>query len=59
MSFARSLLYDAEAGVRYTFALGLGLEAGYKTMKLELDNVDDISMNTNFSGAYGKLVWDF
>jgi outer membrane protein len=52
-------LYDAEAGVRYTFFLGLGLEAGYKTMKLELDNVDDLSMVSDFSGAYGKLVWDF
>jgi outer membrane protein len=51
--------YDAEAGVRYTLALGLGLEAGYKTMKLELDDIDDLSMNTEFSGVYGKLVWDF
>jgi len=59
VSYDGNTLYDAEAGVRYTFALGLGLEAGYKTMKLELDNVDDISMNTDFSGAYGKLVWDF
>jgi len=52
-------LYDAEVGVRYTLALGLGLEAGYKTMKLKLDDVDDLSMDTDFSGAYGKLVWDF
>jgi len=52
-------LYDAEAGVRYTLALGLGLEAGYKTMKLELDDIDDLSMQSDFSGAYGKLVWDF
>ena len=52
-------LYDAEVGVRYTLALGLGLEAGYKTMKLELDDIDDLTMNTDFSGAYGKLVWDF
>ena len=52
-------LYEVEAGVRYTLALGLGLEAGYRTMKLELDNIDDLSMNSDFSGAYGKLVWDF
>jgi len=51
--------YDAEIGVRYTFALGFGLEAGYKTMKLKLDNVDELTMDTDFSGAYGKLVWDF
>jgi outer membrane protein len=52
-------LYDAEAGIRYTLALGLGFEAGYKTMKLKLDNIDDLSMDSDFSGAYGKLVWDF
>jgi outer membrane protein len=52
-------LYDAEAGIRYTLALGVGLEAGYKTMKLKLDDIDDLSMESDFSGAYGKLVWDF
>ena len=52
-------LYDAEAGIRYTFLLGLGLEAGYKTMKLELDDIDDLSMKSDFSGAYAKIVWDF
>ena len=51
--------YDAEAGIRYIFALGLGLEAGYKTMKLDIDDIDDLSMESDFSGAYGKLVWDF
>jgi outer membrane protein len=52
-------IYDAEAGIRYTLALGVGLEAGYKTMKLKLDDIDDLSMESDFSGAYGKLVWDF
>ena len=52
-------LYDAEGGIRYTFALGLGLEAGYKMMKLELNDIDDLSVESDFSGAYGKFVWDF
>ena len=59
ISYDGNTLYDAEAGIRYTFALGLGLEAGYKTMKLKLDDIDDLTMDTDFSGAYGKLVWDF
>ncbi len=59
VSYDGHTLYDAEAGIRYSLALGLGIEAGYKTMKLELDNIDDLSMNTDFSGAYGKVVWDF
>lgn len=59
VSYSGSTIYDAEAGVRYTFALGLGVEAGYKTMKLKLDDVDKTTMDSDFSGAYGKLVWDF
>ena len=59
ISYDGNVFYDAEAGVRYTLALGVGLEAGYKTMKIKLDNVDDITMDADFSGAYGKLVWDF
>ncbi len=52
-------LYDVELGARYTFLLGLGVEAGYKSMKLKLDSIDDLSMNSDFSGIYGKIVWDF
>lgn len=59
ITYDGNTFYDAEAGIRYTFALGLGLEAGYKTMKLELDDIDDLTMTSDFSGAYGKLVWDF
>jgi len=59
VSYDGNTLYDVEAGIRYTLALGLGIEAGYKGMKLKLDDIDDLSMDTDFSGAYGKLVWDF
>jgi len=59
ISYDGNTFYDAEVGARYTLALGLGFEAGYKTMKLEIDDIDDLSMNADFSGAYGKLVWDF
>ena len=59
VTYDGNTLYDVEAGARYTLALGLGLEVGYKSMKLKLDNIDDMSMDSDFSGAYGKLVWDF
>ena len=59
ISYSGNQFYDFEAGVRYTFALGLGLEGGYKTMKLKLDDVDDLTLDSTFSGAYAKLVWDF
>ena len=59
ISYDGNTFYDAEVGARYTLALGLGIEAGYKTMKLKLDDIDDLYMDSDFSGAYGKLVWDF
>ena len=59
ISYNGNQFYDFEAGVRYTLAVGLGLEGGYKTMKLKLDNVDDLNLDSTFSGAYAKLVWDF
>ena len=59
ISYSGNQFYDFEAGVRYTFALGFGLEGGYKTMKLKLDDVDDLSLDSTFSGAYAKLVFDF
>ncbi|MCH9739631.1 MAG: TIGR04219 family outer membrane beta-barrel protein [Epsilonproteobacteria bacterium] len=59
ISYDGHSLYDLEAGVRYTFAMGLGLEAGYKSLKLKIDDIDDFSMDTDFSGVYGKAVWDF
>lgn len=52
-------LLDLEVGARYTFTAGLGLEVGYKTFSLVLDEIDDTSMNADFSGVYGKVVWDF
>ena len=59
VSYDDNMLYDMEAGARYTFALGFGLEAGYKLFKIKIDDVDDFSMDTDFSGFYGKVVWDF
>ena len=59
ISYDGNTLYDLELGARYTFALGLGVEAGYKIFKLKLDDIDDLTMDADFSGAYGKVVWDF
>ena len=52
-------MMDLEIGMRYTFVVGLGLEAGYKQFTLILDKKDDLSVDADFSGMYGKLVWDF
>jgi outer membrane protein len=58
VTYDGNTLYDFEVGARYTLALGLGFEAGYKTFKVEVED-DDFEMETKFDGAYGKLVWDF
>ena len=52
-------IYDAQAGVRYTFNSGFGIETGYKVMHLKFDEVDDLNVENNFSGLYGKLVKEF
>ncbi len=59
ISYDDNTIYDLEIGARYNIALGLGIEAGYKTFKIKIDDVDDISMDADFNGIYGKLVWDF
>ena len=59
ISYDDNTLYDLEIGARYTLALGLGFEVGYKSFKLKIDDIDDLSMDTNFNGMYGKVVWDF
>ena len=52
-------IYDAQAGVRYTFNSGFGIETGYKVMHLKFDEVDDLNVENKFSGLYGKLVKAF
>ncbi len=59
ITYDGNTLYDLEMGARYSFMLGFGIEAGYKAFKLKIDDVDDTSMDADFSGLYGKVVWDF
>ena len=59
IAYEDNLLYDIEAGIRYTVMFGLGAEVGYKQIKLKIDDIEGFSMDSDFSGLYGKLVWDF
>jgi outer membrane protein len=59
ISYDSNTLYDLELGARYSPTLGFGVEGGYKAFKLKIDDVDDLSMDTDFNGMYVKLVWDF
>ena len=59
ISYNSSTLYDLDLGARYTFMMGLGIEAGVRMMKLKLDDVDDIDADIDIGGAYLSAVWDF
>jgi hypothetical protein len=52
-------MYDLELGVRYRFMLGFGIEAGYKAFRMKFDDVDNLGMNSDYHGVYGKVIWDF
>lgn len=52
--------YDYELSARYTLAMGIGLEAGYKAFHIDSDElVDGFHADMDFSGPYAAAVWDF
>ncbi len=59
ITYDGSVLYDVQADARYIFAIGLGLEVGYRYQKVKLDDVDDIDADIDIQGVYGGVVWDF
>jgi len=60
VSFSGLTTYDYELSARYSFAMGLGIEAGYKTFHLDSnDLVDGLETNIDISGPYISAIWDF
>ncbi len=60
ISYEESTLYDYELSARYTLALGLGLEGGYKSIHIESEDLTDgLKADIDFSGFYASVVWDF
>ncbi len=52
--------YDYELSARYTLAMGVGLEAGYRAFGLDSDAlVNGFHANMDFSGPYASAIWDF
>ena len=56
-------LSDFQAGIKYdviqSLALDLTLQAGYRDISIELDDVDDISSDLSFSGLYAGVEIHF
>lgn len=63
LSVGDHTLYDYEAGIAYTFvdnmAIDLTIQLGYRAVKLELDDIDDISTNLDFDGVFVGLEAHF
>jgi len=60
MALSSVSFYDYELSARYSFAMGLGIEAGYKYFYLKSDTlVDNFEADIKLSGFYASAVWDF
>jgi outer membrane protein len=59
ITYDGNTLYDLYLTARYTFFMGLGVEAGVKMLKLKLDDVEDVTADIDFKGLYAAVVWDF
>ena len=60
ISYSGATFYDYEVSARYTFMIGLGLEAGYKVYHIDSNDLTSgLKSNMDFSGAYAAVVWNF
>jgi outer membrane protein len=63
LSVGDHTLYDYEAGIGYTFidnmAIDLTVQVGYRAIKLELQDLDNINSNLDFDGVFVGLEAHF
>lgn len=60
ISYWEHTAYDYELSARYTLAMGIGMEAGYKAFYLDSDDlVEGFRADIAFSGPYAAVIWDF
>ena len=63
LSFDDSTVYDYEAGISYelvdSIVLDVNLTLGYKAVKLELDDIDNLYSDLDFDGVYAGAVIHF
>lgn len=51
-------LYDVKLNLAYEFALGLGIELGYRVFDLDYEDGDEIA-DVTIDGVYAGVVWNF
>lgn len=63
LSVGDSTLYDYQAGISYelvdNLAIDLNLTLGYRAVKLELDDIDDLYADIDFKGVFVGVVLHF
>ena len=60
VSYGSLTSYDYELSARYTLAMGIGIEAGYKVFHLDSNELlDGLNADLTFSGPYAAAIWDF
>ncbi len=63
LSFDDNTLYDYQAGISYelvdNLAIDINLTLGYRAVKLELDDLDDLYTNLDFDGVFAGAVLHF
>jgi outer membrane protein len=63
LSFDDNTIYDYQIGVSYelldNLAVDLDLTLGYRAVKLELDDIDDLYSNLDFNGVFAGAVVHF
>lgn len=63
LSFDDHTLYDYQAGISYelvdNLAVDVNLTLGYRAVKLELDDLDDLYSNIDFKGVFAGFVMHF
>jgi len=60
ITYQDTTFYDYELSARYTFSMGLGVEAGYKSIHLDSEDLaDGLVVDVDSSGPYAAIVWDF
>jgi len=59
IAYSGNTLLDLNGYVQYQFPFGLGLRGGYRTFKLELDDVNSIDSDLTLDGYYAALTFHF
>jgi len=59
VEYSGSSLRDLKAQLSYETDLGFGLELGYRQFGLDLDDVDGLTTDTQFDGAYLNVTFHF